>query len=740
MFRRILVANRGEIACRVINSARKLGVECVAVFSEADRHAQHVKMADHAVCVGGTASAESYLRADRVLAAAHQTGAQAIHPGYGFLSENAEFADAVREAGLTFIGPPAQSMREMGSKDAAKRLMEAAGVPLLPGYHGTAQDWETLEREARACGLDEGKPVLLKAVLGGGGKGMRIVPTLDELKAAIEGARREALASFGDDRLLIERYLPSARHIEVQVFCDRHGGAVHLFERDCSVQRRHQKVLEEAPAPGVDDALRSQLGEAAVKAARAVGYEGAGTVEFIADAADASQFFFMEMNTRLQVEHPITEMVTGIDLVEWQLRVAAGEPLPLAQDELTLSGHAFEARIYAERPEAGFLPGSGNMDHLRTPRAYGDTYVPAHVRGTAAGHAVRLDTGVVEGDEISVFYDPMIAKLIVRGTDRPSALQLLRGALADWQTVGTPTNVAFLRRVLDTTAFANAEVHTAFIEQHSDDLLPKVPPPPSPNALQLAGLAWLTTKADELAATLPAGSAWGSHPFLRLGGGVCGGAGTALKLQQLGFDGEPAGSPTMLAVRRIEEHVPAGARAAALASYEMTLVAGGDASSASRVSLLGWCADDRTFSATIDGEHVSGSAHLAPAAADAPLEAMGTTINLFAGDGPVSVLVSDVAQQAQQTLSAVGSSAGAVAASVNSPMPGKIVRLLVGAGQAVTEGEPLVVLEAMKMEHTLKAPADVVIAGVHAKEGDVVGQKALLLSFDTPEEKAAAAA
>ena len=355
MFSRILVANRGEIACRVMRTARRMGIETVAVFSNPDRDSMHVKMADAAVGLGGTTSADSYLRYDRVLEAAKATGAEAIHPGYGFLSENAEFADAVKDAGLAFIGPPAQSMRDMGSKDAAKRLMEEAGVPLLPGYHGTAQDWETLERESHVRQA-KGKPVLLKAVLGGGGKGMRIVNTADELRDAIDSARREALASFSDDRLLVERYLPSARHIEVQVFCDKHGGAVYLFERDCSVQRRHQKVIEEAPAPGISPELRKALGEAAVRAARKVNYEGAGTVEFIADASDASQFYFMEMNTRLQVEHPITEMVTGVDLVEWQILAAAGHPLPMRQDELTLAGHAFESRIYAERPEAGFSP------------------------------------------------------------------------------------------------------------------------------------------------------------------------------------------------------------------------------------------------------------------------------------------------------------------------------------------------------------------------------------------------
>ncbi len=404
---KVLIANRGEIACRVMRTANRMGIETVAVFSNPDRHALHVKFADEARCLGGTTSAESYLRGDAVIEAALDSGAQAIHPGYGFLSENAAFADAVKDAGLTFIGPPAQAMRDMGSKDAAKVLMEGAGVPLLPGYHGADQSWDTLRSEASKCGLGEGLPVLLKAVLGGGGKGMRIVRDESELQEAVEGAQREAIASFGDDRLLIERYLPKARHIEVQVFCDTLGGAVYLFERDCSVQRRHQKVLEEAGSgtPGVTPELRKALGEAAVRAARAVNYVGAGTVEFIADANDASKFYFMEMNTRLQVEHPITEMVTGVDLVEWQLRVAAGEPLPLTQSQLSLAGHAFEARVYAERPEAGFLPGSGTLHHLRTPAQTGDTYAPAEVRSSARGAAVRLDTGVVQGDEISVFYE-----------------------------------------------------------------------------------------------------------------------------------------------------------------------------------------------------------------------------------------------------------------------------------------------------------------------------------------------
>ena len=740
MFNKILVANRGEIACRVMTSARRMGVETVAVFSNPDRHSQHVKMADAAINVGGAPSADSYLRTDRILEAALATGAQAIHPGYGFLSENAGFADAVRAAGLTFIGPSGQSMRDMGAKDASKRLMEAAGVPLLPGYHGEAQDWETLERESGKCGLDDGKPVLLKAVLGGGGKGMRIVNTKAELKDAIDSARREALASFGDDRLLVERYLPSARHIEVQVFCDQHGEAVYLFERDCSLQRRHQKVIEEAPAPGISEELRKSLGEAAVRAAKAVDYEGAGTVEFIADAADPNNFYFMEMNTRLQVEHPITEMVTGVDLVEWQLLVASGSPLPLKQHELTLAGHSFEARIYAENPEAGFLPGSGTLQHLRTPEAYGAPYVGPEERASPRGHAVRLDTGVVEGDEISVFYDPMIAKLIVRGADRDAALQLMRKALREWQTVGLPTNVPFLQRVCDTPEFSNADVHTAFIDQHAAVLLPEAPAPPSPRALKLAALYWITKQAETLQASLPdPSSVWASYPFARLGGGLCGGAGaTPLKLQPLGWDGAPTGAPMFVGLRR------SASDDGGTPVYEMAVLADdGDAAapppaSASaaegswgEVGLLGWGEDGpRSFRASVDGTSVRGSAKLGDEEGLDGVAGAGATLHLFVEGEQGALHLSDVAQQARQRLSAAAASGGADAAAILSPMPGKIVRVLVAAGQNVTSGEPLVVLEAMKMEHTMKAPNDAVIKGVHAAEGDVVGQRAVLLSFE----------
>jgi len=732
MFKRILIANRGEIALRVMNTAQRLGVECVAVFSDADRDAQHVRRANAAVNVGGTMSADSYLRSDRVLEAALATGAEAIHPGYGFLSENAAFADAVKAAGLTFIGPPGQSMRDMGSKDAAKRLMEAAGVPLLPGYHGEAQDWETLERESLACGLADGKPVLLKAVLGGGGKGMRVVNSLGELQAAVESAQREARASFGDDRLLVERYLPSARHIEVQVFADTHGNAVHLFERDCSVQRRHQKVLEEAPGPGIDAALRTQLGEAAVRAAMAVSYEGAGTVEFIADAADPNFFYFMEMNTRLQVEHPVTEMVTGVDLVEWQLRVAAGEPLPLQQDQLTLAGHSFEARIYAEKPEAGFLPGSGPLKYLSTPAPCGDTYEPPDVRASTAGHAVRIDSGVVQGDEVSVFYDPMIAKLITRGPDRLSALRALHRALDDWKVVGLPTNVPFLQRVLATPAFQAGEVHTAFIEQHRAALLPETPPPPSPKLLALVAAQWVAHQGGLLASTLPPNSPWARKPFLRLGTSVCGGGGASpLELQPLDVEGAPAGEPYLASFRHAPPAPPLQTQMASpLSELEISL---GQADQPScgwaRVTLLDASAD--AFRATVDGESVGGTAVVESPSEDAP----DTVVNIFLQGEVASVAVRDVAAQARAKFSASGGDSAAQT-SVVAPMPGKIVRLLVEPGQAVPEGAPLVVLEAMKMEHTMHAKAPSVVSALHAKEGDVVSQRALLVSF---EEASAAA-
>ncbi len=476
MFDTILIANRGEIACRVIRTARRLGIRTVAVYSEADANALHAAMADTAILIGPAPARDSYLNIARILDAARRSGAQAIHPGYGFLSENAEFAAACAAAGVVFIGPPPEAIRAMGSKSAAKTLMQGAGVPLVPGYHGADQDPAHLASEAARIGF----PVLIKASAGGGGKGMRVVDDPAGFEAALALAKGEARSSFGDDAVLIERYLTRPRHIEIQVFADTHGHVVSLFERDCSIQRRHQKVIEEAPAPGMDPARRASMGEAACAAARAIGYVGAGTVEFI---VEDNEFFFMEMNTRLQVEHPVTEMITGQDLVEWQLLVASGAPLPLPQDQLRIDGHAIEARVYAEDPDRDFMPAVGTLAHLQPP---------------AEGAHVRVDTGVQPGDAIGVHYDPMIAKLIVWDRDRPAAVRRLARALSEYQVVGVQTNLGLLRRIAAHPAFGTAELDTGFIGRHGADLLSRREPAP-PAALAAAVLRVLQDRAETTA-------------------------------------------------------------------------------------------------------------------------------------------------------------------------------------------------------------------------------------------------
>jgi len=452
MFNKILIANRGEIACRVIKTARRMGIRTVAVFSDADRHALHVKMADEAIHIGAAPSKDSYLVGDKIMQAALKTGAQAVHPGYGFLSENAEFAKQCADNNIAFIGPPVTAIESMGSKSAAKTIMEKAKVPLVPGYHGDDQDAAILKKSADEMGY----PVLLKAVAGGGGKGMRQVWQADEFEQALAQAKSESLASFGDDHMLVEKYLTQPRHVEFQVFCDQHGNGVYLFERDCSVQRRHQKVIEEAPAPNMSEALRKEMGEAAVRAAKAIDYEGAGTVEFLLDT-DGS-FFFMEMNTRLQVEHPITEMITGEDLVEWQLRVANGEQLPKPQEQLKMHGHAFESRIYAEDPDNDFLPTSGNLAFVKTPEENSN---------------VRVDTGVIQGDDVSPYYDPMIAKLIVWDEDRPRALARMASALKQYRIHGVTTNIPFLYNLASCAPFMAADIDTGFIEKNQELLFIK---------------------------------------------------------------------------------------------------------------------------------------------------------------------------------------------------------------------------------------------------------------------------
>ncbi|HEV3330463.1 MAG TPA: acetyl/propionyl/methylcrotonyl-CoA carboxylase subunit alpha [Bryobacteraceae bacterium] len=499
MFEKILIANRGEIACRVIRTARRMGIRTVAVYSEADARALHVELADEAYPIGPPPARESYLHASRILDAALRSGAQAIHPGYGFLSENADFAAACVAAGITFIGPPASAIRAMGLKSAAKELMQGSGVPVVPGYHGAAQDLATLAAAAERTGY----PALIKASAGGGGKGMRVVERPEDLAAAIASAKREAASSFGDDRLLVEKYLTRPRHIEIQVFADTHGHAISLFERDCSIQRRHQKVIEEAPAPGMDPARRKSMGEAACAAARAIGYVSAGTVEFIVEGDD---FYFMEMNTRLQVEHPVTEFITGLDLVEWQLRVAAGEPLPKRAEELEIHGHAIEARIYAEDPAHDFRPSIGRLWHLKAP---------------AESEHVRVDTGVRAGDAVIIDYDPMIAKLIVWDQDRESAVRRLRMALAEYQIAGVTNNVALLSSIAGHAAFAAGKLDTGFIARHAGELMPPFLPA-SREVLSAAVLKVLSDQQREAreraAASADRWSPWNQLTSWRLNG------------------------------------------------------------------------------------------------------------------------------------------------------------------------------------------------------------------------------
>ncbi len=663
MFNKILIANRGEIACRVAATARRLGIRTVAVYSDADANAKHVALCDEAVHIGAAPAKESYLLGARIIEAAQGSGAQAIHPGYGFLSENEDFAAACAKAGLVFIGPPASAIRAMGSKSAAKSLMETAGVPLVPGYHGDEQEAAYLRAQADMIGY----PVLLKASAGGGGKGMRIVERSEEFDAALASCKREATSSFGDDRVLVEKSLQRPRHIEIQVFADTHGHCVYLFERDCSVQRRHQKVLEEAPAPGMTDARRRAMGEAAVNAAKAVGYVGAGTVEFIANQ-DGS-FYFMEMNTRLQVEHPVTEMITGTDLVEWQLRVAAGERLPLLQDELRLDGHAIEARIYAENPEKGFLPSIGALQHLRMPAAV-----------EFANGDVRIDAGVREGDAISPYYDPMIAKLIVRGDDRAQALARMAQALAAFEVVGPATNVAFLGRLIASAPFAGADLDTGLIERHHGALFPAAGVPP------LAALALavaLLAMAQTAAATVP-GDPWAATNGWRLAGGY---------QRRLHFDCDGTAIDIDLTYRRDGWQLQhRGAQALA----------------------TGVSIGEREVTLALDGARVQGCVVRA-----------GDSFHVFHAGRRWVLDWSDPIAHAGEHETEGGR--------LTAPMPGKIVQLLVGVGAAVEKGAPLLIMEAMKMEHTISAPAKGRVAELLYAVGDQVAEGAQLLSF-TPDE------
>ncbi len=668
MFKKILIANRGEIACRVAATCRRLGIRTVAVYSAADAQARHVMACDEAVAIGGASPRESYLRADRILAAAQATGAQAVHPGYGFLSENAEFADACAAAGIAFIGPPASAIAAMGSKSAAKSLMEKASVPLVPGYHGDDNHPELLAREAARIGY----PVLIKASAGGGGKGMRRVDKAEDFAAALASCQREAKNSFGSEHVLVERYVLRPRHIEIQVFGDSQGQVIHLFERDCSVQRRHQKVLEEAPAPGMSEARRAEMGAAAVAAAKAVGYVGAGTVEFIAEEVDDGdlRFFFMEMNTRLQVEHPVTEAITGLDLVEWQLRVAAGQPLPLRQDQLQITGHAIEARICAENPDAGFLPATGTMDVLRW---------PPHVRFERG--AVRVDAGVAEGDAITPFYDSMIAKLIVHGDTRAQALARLGAALAATHIVGLHTNVAFLRRVVASQSFATADLDTALIEREAAVLLKQ---PPLPLEIAAAGVV-AHALADEAAAEAAdaAHDPWSRRDGWRLHGGA-----------RRHFDIQHAGALHAVGLARPHS-------AAADSRLELQI---GDQRWPLSASALGAGRHDVTL-----GErrlHLTVYAH-------------GERVAVFAPEHSAVLQQIDAIAHAGE--------GAAEAGQLTAPMPGKVISFLAKVGDTVTRGQALAVMEAMKMEHTLHAPRDGVVAELLYAVGDQVAEGGELL-------------
>jgi 3-methylcrotonyl-CoA carboxylase alpha subunit len=673
MFTKILIANRGEIACRVAATARRLGVKSVAVYSDADANARHVAACDEAVRIGEASPRDSYLRWERIIDAAKATGAQAIHPGYGFLSENEEFARACADAGIAFIGPPPSAIRAMGLKAESKQLMEKAGVRLVPGYHAADQDPALLRREADRIGY----PVLIKASAGGGGKGMRVVLAAAEFDAALASCKREAINSFGDDAVLIERYVQRPRHIEIQVFFDTHGNGVYLFERDCSVQRRHQKVLEEAPAPGMTGERRREMGEAAVAAARAVNYVGAGTVEFICE--QDGRFYFMEMNTRLQVEHPVTEAISGHDLVEWQLRVASGEPLPATQADLKIRGHAIEARICAENPEANFLPATGTLSVLKW---------PAHVsfRRNEDGEGfhdpapVRVDTGVDEGDAITPYYDSMIAKLIVWGEDREQALARLDAALAGTHVAGVVNNVAFLRRVAKTPSFAEAQLDTALIERERAALFGH------------AGLPLDVVAAGVVARAMALQQqSIGADPWSRRDGWRM--HGVSVQRFDLEWQGES------LEVLLKSRH---GGGA---------LLKVGDAEVAFESRSLGEDRYDVTLGTQGDTRRLSLAVYQ-----------VGEQVSVFAAQGSAQATVVDTLAHAGEGHKEAGR--------LTAPMPGKVIAYLVKAGDAIKTGQPLAVLEAMKMEHTIAAPRDGTVAELLFAPGDQVSEGGELLTLE----------
>jgi 3-methylcrotonyl-CoA carboxylase alpha subunit len=673
MFETLLIANRGEIACRIIETARRLGLRTIAVYSDADAESRHVALADSAFHIGPSPARDSYLDIDRLVAAIRRSGADAVHPGYGFLSENAPFAEAVAAAGAVFVGPPPDAIRAMGSKVNAKRIMADAGVPLVPGYHEDDQDPAVLAEAAARIGY----PVLIKASAGGGGRGMRRVEAPGEFHKALEGAQREAKSGFGDDTVLIEKYVTRPRHIEMQVFADRHGNAVHLFERDCSIQRRHQKVVEEAPAPGVSPAMRAAMGGAAIAAARAIGYEGAGTVEFIVDTGPDGQpgdFYFMEMNTRLQVEHPVTEMITGLDLVEWQLIVAAGGALPRRQDDIAANGHAVEVRLYAENPEKNFMPQTGRLSHLRFP---------------APSPHIRVDTGIREGDSVSMFYDPMIAKIVAWDRDRAGALRRLRGALQTTEIAGLTTNLSFLAAIAAHPAFGAAALETGFIDIHAADILPESQPA-SGEILALAALAELLDIAAQTTARAAQSpdphSPWHASDGWRL----CGAEETVLH-----FTDSVVRNGPVITIRALPES----------GGYRLAMP-GGD------ILVRGALNGDGSMLAEI------GAARM-------------TVTVLRDGDSRQIVMPGHSHRLLRVDPAAIAARlAPSAGGRLTAPMPGRVIAIHAAAGDKVRAGQALVVLEAMKMEHVVVANTDGVVARLRCAAGDQVADGDELLTLE----------
>ena len=666
MFNKLLIANRGEIACRIIHTAKRLGIRSVAVYSDADVNARHVSLADEALAIGPAPARDSYLVAEKLIDAAEHTGAKAIHPGYGFLSENAGFAEACEAAGIIFIGPSRRAIEVMGSKSAAKNIMQQAGIPLVPGYHGDNQDEAFLLNEAEKIGF----PVMLKASAGGGGRGMRVVNSAGKFSAALRSAKREALAAFNDDRMLLEKYLEKPRHIEIQIFCDHHGNAVNLFERDCSIQRRHQKVLEEAPAPGMTHETRTAMGDIAITAARAIDYAGAGTVEFIVD--NDGRYYFMEMNTRLQVEHPVTEFITGQDLVEWQLRVAADERLPTSQEQLEIDGHALEARIYAEDPNNSFLPSTGSLSHLRFPAETSD---------------VRVDTGVRQGDPISVHYDPLIAKLIVHGNNRENCLRRMSEALRQIRVVGVTTNIDFLASVISHEAYRSADFDTGFIDRYLADLLPdKVPA--SSGILGLAAL-YQVLRCDSRSCLEAATSGDPTSPWWAT----------------------DAWRPNLVEEEHFSFHDGIREHEVRIAAADNKSEQLGNAyvirTGEQLIRASGWLESDGMLTATLDTvqwrvEAVEDHEHM---------------IIFDSGNTYLLKHISDAGYSTEEETSG----------NLISPMPGTIIEVIANEGQQVRKGDALLVLEAMKIEHIIVAPHDGTVQSLCYRAGDMVEEGVELL-------------